>query len=272
MDTHEEFEDYDGGSVYDGNLNFAILTSYTDNVAGSGIVWVVQTDDKDSGFALVSGLERPVNACFDKHNHLLYVVDAATDDQGFIYQYDITWDGDETFELTEDTYTLVYQGSAATDCTTDRVGNLYFATVDNHIYGISYVDLYKRVADVNQELLDETSIAGCTGIDIRDDGEILFANNENVDTLGTLVGMYWYGAELLDDKEVKIQLTAGSAKTIATSWTDIYYTSANKLFDYNYETEASREIARNFVRPSSIAFGGDEVWVADNGTGYVYRF
>lgn len=69
MDSLEDFDELDdatGTEGYEGCINFAVLTSYTDNVAGSGIVWAVNADDKDSGYALVSGLEKPVNSCFDK--------------------------------------------------------------------------------------------------------------------------------------------------------------------------------------------------------------
>ena len=57
--------------------------------------------------------------------------------------------GDE-FELKDDAYTLIYEGSAPTDCTVDNIGNLYFSTVDNHIFGTSYVDLYQRRSSANE--------------------------------------------------------------------------------------------------------------------------
>ena len=54
------------------------------------------TDDEDESKALIQGLEKPVNSCFDKHNELLYVCDAGTDGIGFIYQYDISYSPGKT--------------------------------------------------------------------------------------------------------------------------------------------------------------------------------
>jgi len=100
--------------------------------------------------------------------------------------------GDD-FELDSKSYAIVYQGSAATDCACDSYGNLYFATIDNHIYGISVADLYARELNAQQELLDETAVGGCTGIDIRKNGELWWSNSERTDTLGTLASMSWDG-------------------------------------------------------------------------------
>ena len=85
-----EFEQEEGQLSYKGFLNFAIITSYDEEVENSGYVWVINDDPQDT-FAIISGLQKPVNSCFDKENALLYVCDAATDEKGFIYQYEIDW-------------------------------------------------------------------------------------------------------------------------------------------------------------------------------------
>ena len=176
----------------------------------------------------------------------MYVVDAAAENRGFIYQYDIDYSkGEEVekyktyggngyyydeligdkFKLKDKSYTLVYEGPAATDCAVDSTGNLYFPTVDDHIYGISYTDLYERNKNAHQELLDETAVSGCTGIDVRFDGELWWSNSDTVDTLGTLASMKWLGYEdvLADEKTVEVQHSALAANGLALKKNYAYY-------------------------------------------------
>ena len=96
--THEtESRDMDhfdlekGDLSYEGFLNFAIVTAYSDYVETSGAVYVL-TDVKSEAHHIIQGLEKPVNVCFDEENEFLYVLDAASDDQGVIYQYEIDWE------------------------------------------------------------------------------------------------------------------------------------------------------------------------------------
>ena len=97
----DDFDLEEGDLSYEGNLNFAIVTAYTDDLDTSGAVYVL-TDKKSESKAIITGLEKPVNVCFDEENELLYVVDAKSDDEGFIYQFEIDWDaGDEVPVCTE---------------------------------------------------------------------------------------------------------------------------------------------------------------------------
>lgn len=59
---------------------------------------------------------------------------------------------------------------------------------------------------------------------------------------------------------------------MAVTENDAYYTSEGQLFAYNFDDKETTQIAYDFVTPTSVAYGGREIWVADNGTGYVYRF
>ena len=90
----DDFDLEKGDLSYEGFLNFVIVTAYSDDVGGSGEVNVL-TDIKSEGRHLIQGLEKPVNVCFDEENEFLYVLDAASDDKGFIYQYEIDWDAGE---------------------------------------------------------------------------------------------------------------------------------------------------------------------------------
>ena len=106
--------------------------------------------------------------------------------------------------LKDASYTLVYEGTAPTDCTVDGFGNLFFPTVDNHIYGMSYADLYQRKQNDVLELLDETAVAGCTGIDIRQNGELWWSNSEATELFGTLASMTWGGPDDLSHKKIEV--------------------------------------------------------------------
>lgn len=128
LDDWDELDEATGTESYEGNINFAIITSFTDGHPGSGSVWVIPVNDKDTGYALIAGINRPVNTCFDKQNDFLYVVDASSATEGYIYQYSINWDEDELFELKDDSYAVVYKGSPANDCAVDSIGNLYWST------------------------------------------------------------------------------------------------------------------------------------------------
>ena len=136
------FDMDEGDYSYEGHLNFAIVTAYTDDEPNSGAVFAV-SDVKEEAKVVVSGLEKPVNTCFHADGQLLYVVDTKAEDQGVIYQYDIDysagqerykcvsqyidsesnricgqhkrWHEGDRFELFDKSYTIVYEGSAATD-------------------------------------------------------------------------------------------------------------------------------------------------------------
>jgi hypothetical protein len=67
LKTIDDFDETSAGSeAWEGDSNFVLLTSYTDNTAGSGVVWAVQADDTDNAIAVISGLNAPVNLCYDK--------------------------------------------------------------------------------------------------------------------------------------------------------------------------------------------------------------
>ena len=291
------FDHEKGELSYKGNLNFAIVTSFEEDKEGTGKVWVLNDDPQDT-FVLIGGLEQPVNSCFDSENVLLYVCDVASDDKkGFIYQYEIDWypgfeeerctkrhmggyryEKDCTwhlvkdkFKLKERSYTLVYEGSPPTDCTVDGYGNLYFPTADNHIYSISYSNLYQRKQNDVLELLDETAVAGCTGIDIRKNGELWWSNSEATELFGTLASLTWEGEDSLSQKKVDVQLDAGSAIGLALQKNDIYYISDNVLYGYNPQKEEITKMASNIEDGKSIAYGGRQIWITDFEKGMVYR-
>ena len=276
----DDFDLEERSLSYEGHLNFAIVTAYSDDVSTSGAVYVL-TDKKSESKAIITGLEKPVNVCFDEENELLYVVDAKSDDQGFIYQYEIDWDaGDEyddcveyserqvceryetkhkgdKFELESSSYAIVYEGPAATDCACDGFGNLYFATVDNHIYGISVVDLYARELNANQELLDETAVGGCTGIDIRKNGELWWSNSERQETLGTLASMSWDGSDLLDQKRVEVKYSGVPAEGLALDENYAYFITDNALIEYKIKTgSVTRTLLKSGSEPTSVGYGG----------------
>lgn len=66
---------------------------------------------------------------------------------------------------------------------------------------------------------------------------------------------------------------ATAANSLAMTENDAYYCSHNKLWQYNIKDKKRTEIvSEGFVSPTSVAYGGREIWVADNGSSYVYRF
>ena len=297
----DHFDLEKGDLSYEGFLNFAIVTAYSDDVETSGAVFVL-TDKKSEAHHIIEGLEKPVNLCFDEENEFLYVLDATSGDQGVIYQYEIDWEaggeysrcleykkdkwgnttrtcgrwkrwhaGDK-FELRSQSYAIVYEGSAPTDCACDSYGNLYFATVDNHIYGVSVVDLWARELNAVQELLDETEVGGCTGVDIRKNGELWWSNSERTETLGTLVRMKWDGEDYLNNKVVEVQHTAGPATGLALKKNYAYFITDDTLDEYQISTgEVTKKFLKSGMEPTSIGYGGRQVWIADNGKGKVSR-
>ena len=100
---------------------------------------------------------------------------------------------------------------------------------------MSYADLYQRKQNDVLELLDETAVAGCTGIDIRQNGELWWSNSEATELFGTLASMTWGGPDDLSHKKIEVQLDAGAATGLALKKNDIYYISDNKLYGYNLE-------------------------------------
>jgi 6-phosphogluconolactonase (cycloisomerase 2 family) len=105
-------------------------------------VWAIPKDDRDEGFALIQGLHQPTALCFDVNHDFLYVCDKTDANTGMIYQYEVDWDSDDTFELASHVYAEIYKGPAPTGCSIDEYGNMFFSTADDRIHIVSYLDLW----------------------------------------------------------------------------------------------------------------------------------
>jgi len=162
-----------------GERTFAVITSFDDEVGGNGVVWRIKAFEIDREkylYAMISFLDKPVNTCFDKKHHLLFVCELDMQEvNGKIYAYHIKWDSDNDFELDEFTQTVVYEGSGPMDCAVDSKGNLIFSTVDDQILAINYKDIGN--AGLEFPLAGSPDVDSCQALDFKDDETIMWVNN-----------------------------------------------------------------------------------------------
>ena len=173
-----------------GDLTWVLVTSFLPDEAGTGKVWAVPNDrdDRDNAYVLVGGLQTPTGVCFDPNHSFLYVCDPA---QSSIFQYEIDWDDEDKFVLSNDVVATIMQGVTAMDCSVDAFGNLYFVDfVSNAISIVGYLDLWAGYVGQSRILYqadgDDPMISGPVGVDVYNSETIYFVNNINSGTAGLL--------------------------------------------------------------------------------------
>ena len=84
--------------------------------------------------------------------------------------------------------------------------------------------------------------------------------------------MKWDGEDFLYSKLVEVQYTAGPATGLALKKNYAYFITDDTLEEYKIKTgEVTKKFLKRGMRPTSIGYGGRQVWIADNGYGKVSR-
>jgi hypothetical protein len=283
-DEDELPEDVDDGGddMGDGDTIFILVTTFEQNAAGSGKLWVVpkDSDDRDEGYILISGLSTPTGACFDTNHDFLYVVDPGYDDIGYIFQYEIDWDDDgDKFELRNDQFAVIYKGERAYDCAVDKYGNLFFLVRESdQLNMVNYLDLWSGFKNMHYTIYEKSEkmryIDSPTALDIYEDEEIYFVNSANATEAGVLV---YAEAEsnYLNDGEIKPMIREDwSAYGVAVSNDYAYFvTSDGTLFCFDLEDEDTLYVKTQgfFGKPIGLCYGDDKVYIADYERDRIYR-
>lgn len=272
--------DDDGSDPSDGDLQFLLVTSFTDNTAGSGKVWVIpkDSDDRDDGFVLIGGLQQPVGVCFDVNNEFLYVVDLTSESSGAIYQYEIDWDDDDKFELKKPEYTVVYQGQSPYDCSVDEYGNLFFVDPSaNQVNMINYLDLWSGF--LNQHIVlysavDDLVVSRPIAIETYEKKQVYWLNSENENSNGLLITAPGRSEFMSDRRPTASVRDSREPFGIAVSDDYVYYTlSDGSVWAYDREDRDQVKLKTSGVmgQPRGACYGDDHVYVADHASGTIYR-
>lgn len=172
---------------HDGDLAYLLVTSFTEGEELSGKVWVIDGGNPQESGLLLTGLSQPVGLCFDQNNSFLYAIDQALNGNGYIYQYEISWDK-KRFELSRPVYATIYQGAIVFSCSVDQYGNLFFTTDTDKINMISFDDLWSGFQNRQVTIYDNKSskVSEPKGLDISEGDEIWYVNHSNTDHVGSL--------------------------------------------------------------------------------------
>lgn len=271
-----------GDDMGDGETIYILVTTFEEDEVGSGKLWVIpeDSDDRDEGYVLISGLSTPTGACFDINNDLLYVVDPGYSDNGYIFQYEIDWDDDgDQFELKNDKYAVIYEGGKAYDCAVDKYGNLFFVVKDlNQLNMVNYLDLWSGQKNLHYTIYDSSdqasSISAPTSLDIYEDDDIYFVNSNQGSEKGVLV---YAEAEskYLNDGEIRTLVRENWAGlSVAVSEDYAYFTTDDgTLYAFDLEDEDTLYIKTQgfFGKPIGLCYGDDYVYIADYARDRIYR-
>lgn len=272
--------DDDGSDPSDGDLQYLLVTSFIDNTAGSGKVWVIpkDSDDRDKGFVLIGGLQRPVGVCFDVNNEFLYVVDLTSESAGAIYQYEIDWDDDDKFELKKPEYTVVYEGQSPYDCSVDEYGNLFFVDPSaNQVNMINYLDLWSGF--LNQQIVlysavDDLVVSRPIAIETYEKKKVYWLNSENGSSNGLMITAPGRSEFMSEKRPTASVRDSREPFGIAVSDNYVYYTlSDGSVWAYDREDKDQVKLKTSGVlgQPRGACYGDDHVYVADHASGTIYR-
>ncbi|CAG9332089.1 unnamed protein product [Blepharisma stoltei] len=282
-DNHQLPEDSDdGGDEYSGGDTYYILaTSFIDNEESTGKVYVIPMKSEDSSFEILGGLEKPVGICFDINNNFLYVVDAGTgNNDGYIYQYEISWDKEKSFALSRNIYVIVYEGESPYDCKVDKYGNLYFVESSlNQINAISYLDLYTGLKNQQYTLYQadsdsNTDISSPCALDLYESEGIYYVNNEDFDTSGT-VNYALINSTTINANDIQQCVTHDVAPwgvTYSEEERVFYSLDSGELcgFDIGNNTDSFVKVSQ-LSEPRGLCYGDGKIYISDHSDGVIYR-
>lgn len=281
-DEHKLPEDADekGDSYTYGDNLYILATSFIEEEAGTGKVWVIPRNSDTETYELVGGLQEPVGICFDINNNFLYVVDAGIDNEdGYIYQYEISWNDSDEFTLSRNIYVIIYQGESPYDCKIDEYGNLYFVeSAKDQINAISYLDLYAGTKNAHYTLYqkDDThlKISAPCALDLYESEGIYFVNNEEFDSAGT-VNYAPVNSDTINANEIDILVTYNVAPwgVTYTSNDNVYFSIDRgevRGFDIDNPSEVYVKI-NELSEPRGLCSGDGNVYVSDHYEGKIIK-
>jgi hypothetical protein len=273
-DLPDDFDD-SGDDASNGDLAFILVSTFVDGESGLGTVVVIPEEDEGT-FTLISGLDKPVGICFDVEHDFLYVVDSTFGTEGYIYQFSIDWDDDDTFELASPDYTIVYQGANPYSCFVDEYGNLYFTDAsDNKVNMVQYLDLWSGFTNYFVTLYakddDHGQVSTPVGVTVYESEDLYFVNN-NVDdsaavlVKGTAIVADTNGATLQD-----LAVTSYGGWGVAVSDDYVYFTTGGaNVWVYDLDEEELSIKSNKYIEdPRGICYSENSVYVADYARGQV---
>lgn len=272
----DDSEDIAGTEYSEGEVNFILVTTYIPDEDGTGKVYVLSEED-DSYTTLLIGLQEPTGLCFDVNHNFLYVADQGGLDDGKIYQYQISWDDDDSFELDNSIVVEIYTGTPS-DCKVDAYGNLYVTDAGtNSIHKFYYSDLYYGYSDVYTVLYtadantDEIDVP--LGIDLLESDEIYFVNNGDGLVAGTL-NRAEAEIEATNEEDIQILVSGSTAAwgvALADRW--VYYSlDSGDISAYHLDEKVTENFSTGFfISPRGLCYGDEHVYVTDNGAGALYK-
>jgi hypothetical protein len=272
--------DDEGDDQVDGDFLFLIVSSFEDGVEGTGKIIVVPKDEDEENFTLIDGLDKPVGICFDNNNEFLYVADPTYGDTGYLYQFVIDWDDDDTFTLKSNEYTIVYSGANPYSCFVDEYGNVYFTDAsENKINMISYLDLWSGYTNYYYTLYerddDTQEIDTPVGINVYDSADLYFVNN-NIENGAPVLAKTDANVKGTNSKEIKRKVEGKSpAWAVAVSDDYVYFTTTEGslwVMDREDKSEASEKASKFFAEARGVCYGDDDIYVADYSRGEIYEF
>lgn len=278
-DLPDDLDD-EGDDQIDGDFLFILVTTFDEDINGSGKVIVIPEDDDEENFTLISGLDKPVGLCFDNNNEFLYVTDPTFGEIGYIYQFSIDWDSDDTFTLRTEEYVIVYTGANPNSCFVDEYGNVYFTEAsENQINMISYLDLWAGYTNYYYTIYerddDTTEIDTPVGISVYDSNDLYFVNN-NVDNGAPVLAKTEANVKGTNSKSIKRKVEGKSgAWGVAVSEDYVYFTTAEGslwAMDREDKFEATQKAEKFFAEARGVCYGDDDVYVADFSRGQIFQF
>lgn len=251
-----------------GKLQYLLLTTYLEDVPGSGKVWVVPVARPDQSYVLVAGLGTPLSACFDQVEGFLYVCDPG---QSRILQFSVELE--QGLVLSSDQIATIYEGKPSS-CVVDSRGNLYFTDIESDsVSRVDYADLWPGYLNFSYPLYSgnspEAGVSSPVAIDLDSNDDLFYMNSRDPEDQGLLV----QGSN--DGQLIALIRSEGLPQGLAVGASLAYYTtSEGTIWAYKYGKRRNLYLkSTSFFRsPKGICTGSNRVYVADSVLGAVYRF
>jgi len=251
-----------------GKLQYLLLTTYLEDIPGSGKVWVVPVTRPDQSYVLAAGLSTPLGTCFDQVQGFLYVCDPG---QSRIMQFSVEMEQD--LVLASDQVATIYEGKPSA-CVVDSRGNLYFTDMESDtVNRVDYADLWPGYLNLSYPFYSgnstEAGVSGPIAIDIDANDEIYYMNSRDPEDQGLLV----QGSS--DGLPIALIRSEGLPQGLTVAASFAYYTtSEGTIWAYKYNKRRNLYLKSSsfFHSPKGICAGSKRVYVADSALGAVYRF
>lgn len=170
-------------------------------------------------------------------------------------------------------YYEIYTGKSPVSCSVDEYGNLYFATIEDKIFISSYFDVWSGFKNMHTMLYDSKTerISGIMGLVVRNSEELWYVNSKDTINSGAL-NLAEADSTLPNSGRIQIAAKANEPLLAVTSSDDyVFFTSYNQVFKYDWETDELLLKSIGFEHASGISYGDEYLFVADHGTGEIFK-